>query len=166
MEKRPILQLKLAKFDYLLEFLAIGILVFHWIFMLYYYNKLPQIIPSHIDSNGEIDGMGPKGLIFLLPTISILMYILISVVNKNPHCFNFPYPITEENAERQYRNSLMMTRVVKCLIQFVFLAVSFDWISTIMPEKNIISRFWLLSLSFSSLFFCMFFFVYRGFKLK
>lgn len=166
MEKRPILTLEKTKLDYLIEIVAVAILVFHWIFVWVNFSKLPQIIPSHIDSNGNIDGMGPKGLIFLLPTISILMYVLISVVNKNPHRFNFPYPITEENAERQYRNSLMMTRVMKCLIQFVFLAVSFDWISTIMPEKNIISRFWLLSLSFSSIFFCMFFFVYRGFKLK
>ena len=166
MEKRPILQLKLTKFDYLLEFLAIGILVFHWIFMLYYYNKLPQIIPSHIDSNGEIDGMGPKGLIFLLPTISILMYILISVVNKNPHCFNFPYPITEENAERQYRNSLMMNRVMKMLVQLMFLCVTANTISTALPFGLKFVGLWMLPFGISLVFISMFFFVFRGFKLK
>ena len=166
MEKRPVLKLENTKFDNLIEIVAFAVLILHWIFVWIYYSRLPQIIPSQIDSNGNIDGHGPKGFIFLLPTISILMYVLISVVIKNPHWFNFPYPITEENAERQYRNSLMMTRVMKCLIQLTFLAVSFDWISTIMPEKNVISRFLLLSLCFALLFFCMFFFVIRGFKLK
>jgi uncharacterized membrane protein len=166
MEKRPILQLRLTKFDYLLEFLAIGILVFHWIFMLNYYCKLPLIIPSHIDSNGEIDGMGPKGLIFLLPTISILMYILISVVNKKPHCFNFPYPITAENAERQYRNSLMMNRVMKMLVQLVFLFVTANIISTALPFGLKFVGLWMFPFGISLVFICMFFFVFRGFKLK
>jgi uncharacterized membrane protein len=166
MEKRPILQLRLTKFDYLLEFLAIGILVFHWIFMLNYYCKLPLIIPSHIDSNGEIDGMGSKNMLCLVPIIGLLLYIAISYTNKKPHCFNFPYPITAENAERQYRNSLMMMRVMKMLVQLVFLFVTANIISTALPFGLKFVGLWMFPFGISLVFICMFFFVFRGFKLK
>ena len=166
MEKRPKLQLKWTKFDYFLEFLAIGILIFHWIFMLYYYSKLPQIIPSHLDSNGEIDGMGSKNMLCLVPIIGLLLYIAISYTNKKPHCFNFPYPITEENAERQYRNSLMMTRVIKCLIQLLFLALTANIINTASSLDLKFVGLWMFPVGIALIFVTMFFFVYRGFKLK
>ena len=166
MEKRPKLQLKWTKFDYFLEFLAIGILIFHWIFMLYYYSKLPQIIPSHLDSNGEIDGMGSKNMLCLVPIIGLLLYIAISYTNKKPHCFNFPYPITAENAERQYRNSLMMTRVMKCLIQLLFLTLTANIINTASSLDLKFVGLWMFPVGIALIFVTMFFFVYRGFKLK
>jgi uncharacterized membrane protein len=166
MEKRPKLQLKWTKFDYFLEFLAIGILIFHWIFMLYYYSKLPQIIPSYLDSNGEIDGMGSKNMLCLVPIIGLLLYIAISYTNKKPHCFNFPYPITAENAERQYRNSLMMMRVMKILVQLVFLCVTANIISTALPFGLKFVGLWMFPVGIALIFVTMFFFVYRGFKLK
>jgi uncharacterized membrane protein len=134
--------------------------------MLYYYSKLPQIIPSHLDSNGEIDGMGSKNMLCLVPIIGFMLYIAISYTNKKPHCFNFPYPITEENAERQYRNSLMMTRVIKCLIQLLFLALTANIINTASSLDLKFVGLWMFPVGIALIFVTMFFFVYRGFKLK
>lgn len=166
MEKRPILQLKWTKFDYFLEFLAIGILIFHWIYILYNYSQLPQIVPSHWNINGNIDGMGPKSMTLLLPMVGLLLFLAISYTNKKPHSFNFPYPITEENAERQYRNSLMMTRIMKMLIQLLFLCITANIISIALPFGLKFVGFWMFPFGILLVFINMIFFVIRGVKLK
>ncbi len=166
MEKRPILTLEKTKIDYLIEIVAFVILVFHWIFVWVNYSKLPQIIPSHIDSNGNIDGMGAKSILFYVPIIGLLLLIAMTYTSKKPHNFNFPYPITEENASRQYRNSLMMTRVMKCLIQLLFLAITANIVQTASSLDLKFVGLWMFPVGIALLFVTMFFFVFRGFKLK
>ena len=166
MEKRPVLKLENTKFDNLIEIVAFAVLILHWIFVWIYYSRLPQIIPSHIDSNGNIDGMGAKSILFYIPIIGLLLLIAMTYTSKKPHNFNFPYPITEENAERQYRNSLMMTRVMKCLIQLLFLALTANIINTASSLGLKFVGLWMFPVGIALIFVTMFFFVYRGFKLK
>ena len=165
-EKRPILDLKMTKLDLLFEILAIAVLGFHWVFIWIYYARLPQIIPSHIDLNGKIDGMGPKHMLLYVPIIGMLLHFAISYTNKKPQNFNFPYPINEENAGRQYRNSLMMTRVVKLLIQFLFAAITANIIHLASFSGTIFIGLWMFPVGIVLIILAIFFFVFRGFKLK
>lgn len=165
-EKRPILDLKMTKFDLLLEILSIAVLGFHWVFIWIYYSRLPQIIPSHIDINGKIDGMGPKFMLLYVPIIGILIHFAISYTNKKPHNFNFPYTINEENAERQYRNSLMMTRIVKLFIQLLFAAITANIIHLASFIDTKLIGLWMFPICIALMILTIFFFVFRGFKLK
>ena len=44
----------------------------------------------------------------------------MTLLNKNPHIFNYPTAITNENALSQYSNAVRMIRVLKLIIVFVF----------------------------------------------
>lgn len=45
---------------------------------LYFWSKLPQIVPTHWNIIGEVDGWGPKELnLFLLPVINLAVFFLM-----------------------------------------------------------------------------------------
>lgn len=71
------------------ELLPIGLVVLMLFLGAYYYSSLPEKIPTHWNADGEIDSYGGKGVIFAVPAVSLLMYLIflalpkISVFKKN-----------------------------------------------------------------------------------
>lgn len=41
------------------------------------YNRLPDSIPIHYDAGGNVDGFGSKSLIWLLPCIALVSYVIV-----------------------------------------------------------------------------------------
>ena len=66
------------------------------------WRDLPGIIPIHFDLQGRPDGFGSKGIILLMPAMAWLMNIMLTVVQRFPHIFNYAWPITRANAGAQY----------------------------------------------------------------
>lgn len=79
----------------------------------YYWPLLPDVIPTHSDFAGRIDGWGPKSTMWMLMGLAVAGYIGLSVVCRFPHTFNYPVQITEENAARQYQIALSAMRWLK-----------------------------------------------------
>lgn len=65
------------------------------------WGSLPGRIPAHFNFFGEVDGWGGKGMVFLLPVIGLALFGILTMVAGSP-VSNYPFAITEENAERQY----------------------------------------------------------------
>ena len=120
MNKRPRIKLQLNQTDKILEIVG-WISVFGiWALPLINYFDLPEIIPIHFNGAGKADGFGNKTHIFVLPIISTLLFIGLTILNKIPHVFNYPSQITKENALRQYTNATRMMRVLKLVIVLLF----------------------------------------------
>lgn len=117
---RPKIKLTLAPIDEWLESLCFIGCVWIWIYCIKAYRILPETIPTHFNFKGEADGYGSPASLFTLPSIATAIYILISVLNRYPHIFNYMVTITIENAERQYRLATRMLRVVKLLVIVLF----------------------------------------------
>ena len=49
-----------------------------------------EIIPLHINIHGEVDNYGSKWGLFILPAIALLIYLLMSWLERNPQLYNFP----------------------------------------------------------------------------
>lgn len=65
---------------------------------------LPARVPTHFGLSGQPDGWGGRGTILLLPVISVVLYIVLSAVQRIPASwYNYPVAITGENRERQVR---------------------------------------------------------------
>ncbi len=84
------------------------------------YVDLPEEIPVHFNHKGEADSYGSKGSIWLLPILSIFLYLLLTVVSKYPHTFNYAVKISENNAAKQYEIALDMMAQLKLLIVIFF----------------------------------------------
>jgi len=63
---------------------------------------LPDRIPVHFGLNGQPDAWGGKGALAIGPIVSLASVLLLAIVNRSPHTFNYPVAVTPENAQRQY----------------------------------------------------------------
>jgi uncharacterized membrane protein len=99
-----------------------------WIWTGTSYSSLPDSIPTHFNAAGEADGFGRKASIVGLPVIATLLYIGLTLLNRVPHIFNFPTPVTEDNALKQYTNATRMIRYLKLILVFVFAGISYQTI--------------------------------------
>jgi uncharacterized membrane protein len=103
-------------------------LVFIWIFCIAEYAKLPEIIPTHFNVQGEADDHGSKASIFILPAIISLVYILLTILNKYPHLFNYPQTITADNAKEAYTKATQLLRIIKLIIIVFTVIIMLDMV--------------------------------------
>ena len=73
MENIP--KLKLTLTDWIVELLALLLVLLCWVIMFINYNQLPETIASHFDSFGKANGFSSKESIIALPVISTLLFI-------------------------------------------------------------------------------------------
>lgn len=95
------------------EVILEGVCLFLILSSLYYLNSvwsaLPDTIPTHFNASGQADAWGGKESLILIPVITIVLYIVLTITGIFIKYANSPYRITAENAERQYRLLLAMT---------------------------------------------------------
>ncbi|SFJ05978.1 MULTISPECIES: DUF1648 domain-containing protein [unclassified Bacillus (in: firmicutes)] len=75
------------------------------IYIGFMWSSLPHVIPTHFGFDGEADGFGGKGNIFIHPTVGLGFYILFHVLSRFPHLFNYPSHVTEEQKQQLYIHS-------------------------------------------------------------
>ena len=95
------------------------------VYPIYYFNELPDVIPVHFNFAGNPDGYSQKSSMWILPGIGVILSILLLVMSRFPHLHNYSLKITEENAERQYRLSSKLMRIVNLIISGGFLYISY-----------------------------------------
>ena len=96
--------------------------------------RLPPTIPMHFNLRGDPDGWGERAWILVLPATALAVFAMMTAIERfmvrAPHdpMFNYPWPITEANAERQYRfvwrlllalRLLFVSEVAVVLVQIV-----------------------------------------------
>jgi hypothetical protein len=100
-------------------------LIATWGFTIYHFNKLPDIIATHFDFNGNPNGFGSKFTIWVLPIIITYVYFLIYNLNRSPYKFNYLIKITEQNANKQYKLASRMMRILSFNITILFAYITF-----------------------------------------
>ncbi len=119
--ERPIISdLKRSPMDWALEVLAILGIVFTGVAVVYYWPSLPDSIPRHFNARGEPNAWGSKGWSLVVPVLSVLIYVLLTVVAKYMHRANYLSSMTEENARRQYELIRQFLVTLKTTIVLVF----------------------------------------------
>ena len=162
-EERPKLKIQLRPSDQVFELLGWGVLLALWIWTGTSYSSLPDTIPTHFNAAGEADGFGRKVSIVGLPLIATLLYIGLTLLNRFPHIFNFPTPITPDNALSQYTNATRMIRFLKLILVLVFAGISFQ---TIQQAKGTGEGLgvWFLPLTLVLVFMPLVYFVVKSFR--
>ena len=131
--QNPKIKIKLDTYDKVLEILGAASLMLIIMLPFNYYGQLPDIIPSHFNAMGMTDSYSSKSVIFILPSIGFILYMALHTLNRYPHIFNYPKPITPENAAKQYRAA---TKLVRMTNTIMILAFTFITYSTILAALN------------------------------
>jgi uncharacterized membrane protein len=160
-EERPKLKIQLSPTDQALELLGWGVLLALWVWTGTSYSSLPDSIPTHFNAAGEADGFGRKASIVGLPVIATLLYIGLTLLNRVPHIFNFPTPITQDNALKQYTNATRMIRYLKLILVLVFAGISFQTIQQANGKADGLGS-WFLPLTLALIFMPLIYFVIKS----
>ncbi|MFN3755642.1 MAG: DUF1648 domain-containing protein [Flavobacterium sp.] len=162
---KPVIHLKKTKTDFFLGILTVVLLVCFWGISIFYYPSLADEIPIHFDYKGEVDNYANKETIFLLPLIGTILVGFLTLVSKNPETFNYSVEITEENAERQYGNALLMMKTMRLVILFVFMLIEWEVIQIGLGKSKGLGA-WFLPFFLAVVFVPIIYFVIRSKKLK
>lgn len=163
MNERPKIKLELTTTDKTFEILGWISVLAIWVFTITNYTNLPDIIPTHYNGAGQVDGFGGKGYIFTLPLIATFLFIGLTILNKFPHVFNYPTNITADNALRKYTNATRLIRYLKFIIVIVFGLITFKTIQNVNGEASGLG-IWFLPLTLGLIFIPLTYFVIKSFK--
>ncbi len=133
---RPKIKIKYQTIDYIIELLGIIGLVCLIVLPIYFYYDLPDKIPKHFNIYGQPDSHGNKGIIWLLPSIGLFIYVGLAFLNKIPHLFNYPTTVTNENAEKLYKIATRTVRILKAITTITFAYLNFKIIKIGLSETT------------------------------
>lgn len=118
--RQPRLKVPLSKLEIFFELLAAGgCLVLLTVFY-QTWGELPEIIPTHFDFFGNPDAWGSRNTLAFIMGLGLLIYVLITVMARFPHIFNYLVPINVHNAADQYRLIRQMLAFLKMIIVAMF----------------------------------------------
>ncbi len=123
--KRPKIKVKNSGIEKFLYAVSSGGVILIWVNLFTTWDKIPQRIPVHFGALGKPDSWGSKSSLLGEPIVSTVLYLLFVLLCQIPHCFNYTVDITEENAERQYRNAKDMMLWMITWIVYFFMYI--DW---------------------------------------
>ncbi|WMM89385.1 DUF1648 domain-containing protein [Heyndrickxia coagulans] len=121
--KRPKLKIPKTKSEWFWD--IIGYLFFFGsiIFLVSVWGKLPEKVPGHYDASGKVDRWGSKWELLILPGVGAILALLMQVLEKFPHIYNYPDRLNESNAKQFYVHSRKLLNQLKniCLIFFALI---------------------------------------------
>ena len=159
--ERPKIKLIPNSADKLVELLGWIMLLAIWGWTFTHYSTLPDTIPTHFNATGEADGFGSKASIIGLPVIATLLFIGLTVLNRYPHSFNYPSPVTQNNALRLYTLATRMLRYLKLVLLVVFGGIEFMTIQNATGKAAGLGV-WFLPLTLVLIFFPLIYFVIKS----
>ncbi|MDM5187439.1 DUF1648 domain-containing protein [Bacillus sp. DX4.1] len=98
------------------------------VYILMYWTSLPHTIPTHFGLNGEADGFGEKGNMFIHPILGLGLYIFFNILSRFPNIFNYPANTTEETKPLLFVNSRKMLGWMN--LQIILFSVYNTWENT------------------------------------
>jgi uncharacterized membrane protein len=163
-ENRPKLKIPRTFLENFLDIVSIILFIASAANLIMQWSSIPGTVPIHFNGAGEPDGWGSKVNLWILLVIGSLMWVLLTVLEKFPHVYNYLF-LTEENAERQYKNARLMLNVIKNEILLFFVYMS--WVSgEIANGKNTSLSIWDLPIFIITITATIAFFIVRSIKLK
>lgn len=104
----------------ILNILCLIVLIGITIYLIIRWNAMPKLIPSHYDFAGNVDSYGSKGSVLMMPIMSWVLYILITVLEMFPALWNTGVKVTEENKFRVYAILRLMLDIIKFIMVVSF----------------------------------------------
>ena len=81
-----------------------AVVLVSWIaFAVAVWGKIPARVPVHFGASGLPDAWGDRPSLLLLPVIGVVLFAVLSVVERIPQLANYPVAVTPENAKALYR---------------------------------------------------------------
>ncbi len=144
MSNRPRIKIEKDKIDKVVFFITIIFLILLIVFNFWIYKNSPQIIPAHFGTDGNPNRYSDKSILFIMPAIALVIFLLLNTLVRYPELYNYPQSITEENAPAYYRKGIKMMRFLNLGIMLLFLGIEFEMFRGI-KDKYLPFHWWQLA---------------------
>lgn len=137
---RPILDLELSQVDWYIYYASLIFTLACVLASVYFYMNAGDVIATHMNAKGEIDGYGSPWTLFIVPGTAVLMFIMFHYLLKIPHKYNYMVKITPENAEYEYRKSrkLMLLTLLGSSALLFYVTLLMGWAESGHPPGSMI----------------------------
>ena len=125
-QKRPKRRVPRSAVEWGLELIGVFWLLFLGGTLAFSWSSLPARVPTHFGVSGQADSYGDKMALLALPVITVVLYVLLTALSFFPQFFNFPWPITEDNATAQYRLARTMLGWLKVELVAIFAYINWQ----------------------------------------
>ena len=153
-EQRPILELSRSGLERTFDVIAAAALLLQIFLLLAHWADLPATIPIHFGPSGSPDSWGSKYVLLILPGVSTAIYVLLTVLSRFPHRYNYIVAITAKNAGAQYLLGRNFLTILKAEIVLLFAYIVWGTIQVANGESEGLGKFLLptsLALIFGSI---------------
>ncbi|MCM3086494.1 DUF1648 domain-containing protein [Bhargavaea ginsengi] len=140
---RPKLDIPKTALERILDWAAILVFVSGTGYLIWIWGDLPAEVPAHFNGAGEVDRWESKWTLVMLPIIASLLWIGMTILEKFPEKHNYMAELNEHNIEFQYRNSRMMLNVLKNIVVFVFIYISYQMVQVALGGEDSIGMMFL-----------------------
>jgi uncharacterized membrane protein len=113
--------------------LALGLHIAITVRALFGADHLPERIPIHFDAMGQPDSWSSPAFLVWLPAITLIIYLLFTVVTQFPGAFNYPVKVNVFNRLRMQGLALDMMAWLK--VEIVSLLTWMQW-ATVQEARN------------------------------
>ena len=104
----------------IIDIICIATLIGTVIWLIIYWDNMPEVIAMHYNAAGEIDKTSSKTDIIILPIMSFLMYGIMFLVEHIPGAWNTGVKVTPENSARVYNIIRRMLVILKVVLVMTF----------------------------------------------
>jgi len=115
-----------TKTQIIIEASTLIILLSLFAYVMINWDMVPEKIPSHFNFQGQIDSWSNKNMILFPVSVSLFLYLLLTVASFYPSMWNIPVKITEENRVRAYHYTRNMIIILKLELVSVFAYITFQ----------------------------------------
>ena len=109
-----------TKTQIIIEASTLIILLSLFAYVMINWDMVPEKIPSHFNFQGQIDSWSNKNMILFPVSVSLFLYLLLTVASFYPSMWNIPVKITEENRVGAYHYTRNMIIMLKLELVSVF----------------------------------------------
>ncbi|WP_147103761.1 DUF1648 domain-containing protein [Nesterenkonia populi] len=120
--------------------------------------SMPEEVPIHWSLSGTVS-YGSRSTVVLIALTLLPIVIGTAVLTRFPKIFNFPFELSKDNAQRQYRNAVQMLVWVTAALTVMSTGLYLPWL---LGNENIV----LVHVGTAVLVASMVFFVVRMYKLR
>lgn len=108
----------------IINILCLVMLVGTIICLIIAWDDIPDEIPIHFNASGEIDRMGDKVEIIMMPIFSWILFGTLFFVEMIPGAWNTGVKVTPENSERVYNIIKRMLVTIKFVLVLSFTVIT------------------------------------------
>jgi uncharacterized membrane protein len=119
-KNRPTVEWKNSRTDLVAEGIALCGLLFGILLLWRYWTSLPESVPQHFGPSGKPDAWGSKQSLLILPALNTIIYVGLTILNRFPRLYNYPWEITPQNAKRQYELARSLVIWLKLGVSYTF----------------------------------------------